>query len=65
MIFINLGEDIKKARIERNISRAELSRLSGVPLRTLEEWESGRRNATHIKVINICEILDIDIHNYI
>ncbi len=62
---MNLGEDMKKARLEKNISRAELSRLSGVPLRTLDDWENNRRNATHIKVIKVCDILGIDIRNYI
>lgn len=33
------------------MSRAELSRNSGVPVRTLEDWESGRRNPTDINII--------------
>ena len=34
---------IKKIRKERNISRIELSKHSRVPLRTIEDWENGRR----------------------
>lgn len=34
---------IQIRRENNNISRSELSRLSGVPLRTLEEWEAERR----------------------
>lgn len=60
-----LGLEIKEKRLERGISRSELSRLSNIPLRTLEDWESGRSNATHIKVLRICKILDIDINKYI
>ena len=62
---MTLGERIKTERLKKNISRIDLSKISGVPLRTLDDWENGRRNATHIKVIKICDILDIDIHDYI
>ncbi len=34
---------ITEKRIAAGMSRSELSRQSGVPLRTLEEWEAGRR----------------------
>ena len=30
-------------REARGLTRTRLSQLSGVPLRTLEEWEAGRR----------------------
>lgn len=26
------------------MSRAEFSRLTGIPIRTLEDWDAGRRN---------------------
>lgn len=32
---------IKKAREQENMSRADLSRLLGVPYRTVERWENG------------------------
>lgn len=34
---------IEERRKATGMSRSELARQSGVPLRTLEEWESGRR----------------------
>lgn len=34
---------IEERRKAAGISRSELSRQSDVPLRTLEEWEAGRR----------------------
>lgn len=34
---------IKERRQELNLTRKALSDISTVPLRTLEEWESGRR----------------------
>lgn len=35
--------NIKEAREEAGLSRAEMSRLFEIPVRTLEEWDSGRR----------------------
>ena len=34
---------IKEAREAAGLSRAEMSRLFEIPVRTLEEWDSGRR----------------------
>lgn len=34
---------IKEQREAAGMTRVELARESGVPLRTLEEWEAGRR----------------------
>lgn len=38
---------IKKAREEANISRAKMSRLLEIPIRTIEDWEAGRRTPAH------------------
>lgn len=64
MLKITLGEKIKQKRLEKNISRAELSRLSGVPLRTIENWEYGSRKPTSLNVLKVCEILEININEY-
>ena len=42
-----LGEKIKQKRIENNI------------LRTLENWEYGISQPRSLKVLKVCEILDI------
>lgn len=34
---------IKEARENAGISRAEMSRQMEIPLRTIEDWESGKR----------------------
>jgi len=34
---------IKEAREAKDISRAELSRRLGIPIRTLENWDAGVR----------------------
>lgn len=35
--------NIKEARERSGLSRAEMSRLFEIPIRTLEEWDAGRR----------------------
>ena len=35
--------NIKEAREQSGLSRAEMSRLFEIPLRTLEDWEAGKR----------------------
>lgn len=34
---------IKEAREQAGLSRAEMSRVFDIPIRTLEEWDAGRR----------------------
>ena len=35
---------IKEARMDLGMSRAEMHRQFEIPLRTLEDWDSGKRN---------------------
>ena len=56
-----LGEKIKQKRIENNISRTELAKRAGVSLRTLENWEYGISQPRSLKVLKVCEILDINL----
>lgn len=37
------GEEIKKIRESVNMNRAEFSRLTGIPTRTLQNWENDER----------------------
>lgn len=41
---MSAGETIKKLREEAGFNRKDFSQHTGVPLRTLEDWEAGRRN---------------------
>lgn len=47
--YYNFSADseIKKAREKLGISRAQMSRIFEIPIRTLEDWESGKRIPTH------------------
>lgn len=46
--------EIKEMRELLGISRAEFSRRYGIPLRTMEDWESGKRTPPPY-VINLLE----------
>lgn len=46
--------DIKEMRTLLGISRAEFSRKYKIPIRTLEDWESGRREPPTY-VLNLLE----------
>ncbi len=42
----NLGyqrEKIRSLREKMGVNRTEFSKLNGIPLRTVEDWEAGRR----------------------
>jgi DNA-binding transcriptional regulator YiaG len=61
--------NIAELREKSGLSRAELSRRSGVPLRTLEDWDSGRNIPRDVyqlykvaKVLN-CRIEDLIIED--
>ena len=50
--------EIKKTRIEMGLSRAAMSRLFEIPIRTLEDWESGKNIPAHWAEKLILEKLD-------
>ena len=39
-----MSSKIKDARIAIGMSRAEMHRVFEIPIRTLEDWDSGKRN---------------------
>jgi DNA-binding transcriptional regulator YiaG len=39
-----MENSIKEARIKAGLSMAEMSRKFEIPVRTLENWEAGKRN---------------------
>lgn len=57
---------IKTRRVELNISRAELSRLSSVPIRTLEDWELGKRTPRDVyQLAKIAKALKCNIEDLV
>ncbi|RGU89606.1 XRE family transcriptional regulator [Clostridium sp. AF15-17LB] len=56
------GKKIIRIRKEKGLSRAALARETGIPLRTLENWESGAAQATGTDRINkLCDALECNI----
>ena len=63
---ITMREDltpIDKKSIEKGITRAELSRRSGVPVRTLEGWSA--RIRTSPNVYQLAQVLECHIEDLI
>lgn len=57
---------IKELREQKHISRAELSRRSGVPVRTIDDWENDRRKARDIyQLKKIADVLEVNIEQLI
>ena len=42
--MIDTQNKIKELRIKTGLKRKEFSEHIGIPLRTIEDWEAGRRN---------------------
>ena len=56
------GEKIKNIRLQQGMSRAELSRRSDVPVRTLEDWEAGKRDPRDVDVVvQVAQALHVDV----
>ena len=57
---------VDKKCIEKGISRAELSRRSGVPIRTLEGWANrSRTNPNVYQLYKVARVLDCHIEDLI
>lgn len=60
--------NLKRKREEKGISQAELSKKSGINLRTIQNYEQGFKNINNGKVISIIalsEALDCSIYDII
>ena len=53
-----MNERMKKARLDKNLSQAELAKLIGVSRQTINMIESGDYNPTIALCIKICKLLD-------
>lgn len=57
---------IKEKRLEKGLSRAELARVSGVSLRTIENWELGMRKPTNfLRLSALAKALECTIEDLI
>lgn len=64
--FKTAAARITGLREARGLTRTRLSQLSGVPLRTLEEWEAGRRVPRDVYQIHaVAAALGMSIEDYL
>lgn len=61
MTPLYLIEEIKERRKTLNITQETLSEISGVGLRTLKQFESGKSNLTFNNLQKICDTLGLEI----
>lgn len=57
---------IKEIRKEKGFSRAELSKVSGVPARTIDDWENNRRKPRDVyQLKKVADALEVKIEDLI
>ena len=61
MHFPKLIEQIKKRRDELNVTQETLAEISGVGLRTLKEFESGKGNPTLQTIVRLLDALGLEL----
>ncbi len=60
-LIVELGLNIRKLRLSKNLTQLELSIDSGVPLSQIGAIESGKINTTVRTLIKISESLDLNV----
>lgn len=57
-----IGTKIERKRKEHGLSRAELAEASGVPIRTISDWEARRRSPRSIEQLGkLAEVLNCEV----
>lgn len=62
MAFTKLVEEIKERRRVLNVTQETLAQISGVGLRTLKQFESGKGNPTLETLHKLCDALGLEIN---
>lgn len=62
MHFEELIKIIKNRRSDLQVTQENLAKLSGVGLRTLKQFESGKGNPTLLTVKKITDVLGLEIY---
>ena len=60
-----IGSAIRKLRLAKGWTLAELSDRCGVPLSTLSRVELGQNALNYEKLVRLCQVLDIDLHGLV
>jgi transcriptional regulator with XRE-family HTH domain len=59
------GAAIRKLRLAKGLTLAELSQLSGIPLSTLSRVELGQNGLNSEKLVRLCRALDVDLQGLV
>ncbi|MBK8806550.1 MAG: helix-turn-helix transcriptional regulator [Bacteroidales bacterium] len=62
MHYVNLINTIKERRENLKVNQENLAKLSGVGLRTLKQFESGKGNPTLQTIQKIAEVLGLEVY---
>ena len=57
--YLEIGERIRKRRLELHLSQEQLAEKLGVSNKTISKWETGESNPDFDKIVPLCEIFDI------
>ena len=60
-----IGSAIRKLRLAKGWTLAELSDRCGVPLSTLSRVELGQNALNYEKLVRLCQVLDVDLHGLV
>jgi len=61
---MDFGEKVRKARLAKNMSQTELSKISGMSLRTIQNYENGGRKPQSRETYGkLAAALGIDVHD--
>ena len=47
---------LQEMRKNKKLSQSQLSKLSGVPLRTIQQWECGQRDIDGAAIERLCDL---------
>ena len=61
----NIGQAIRKLRMAKGWTLAELSHQCGVPLSTLSRVELGQNALNYEKLVRLCKALDVDLQGLV
>jgi transcriptional regulator with XRE-family HTH domain len=54
---------LSEYRKSKGLSQDELARLSGLTKTTIQNWENGRNLGAVLRVLKVCQELDVDIRD--
>lgn len=57
------GKLLKKLRVAKSLSQAELAQCLGVSTQTVYNWERGKYWQQIDNIANLCQVLEISVHN--